>query len=94
MSCSVFSVLNVAVLELSTFFAIRAEETTPTPQEERYEEDERIDMRKLRLEKAIKIRTAMRNKAIAQTVLTGTLIISVVLALLCLSSWPVVLRSC
>ena len=77
----VFLVLNVVVSELSTLIAIRAEETAPTPQTERNERDDkkRREMRKLRLETAIKMRTAMRKKALAQTVVTGTLIIPLVL---------------
>ena len=69
----VFLVLNVAVSELSTLIAIRAEQKTPPPA------NEKPDDRKTRLEKAIRMRTDMRNKALAQTVITGTLVIPAVL---------------
>lgn len=72
----VFLVLNVAVTELSTLVAIRAEETTEPPANEDNEE------RKERLQKAIKMRRAMRNKSLAQTVVTGTLIIPIMLAII------------
>ena len=72
----VFLVLNVVVTELSTLIAIRAEETTEAPAKENPEE------RKARLEKAIKMRNAMRNKSLAQTVVTGTLIIPMMLAII------------
>ena len=69
----VFLVLNAVVSEVSTLIAIRAEEKAKPPA------NEKLDERKVRLEKAIRMRTAMRNKALAQTVVTGTLVIPVVL---------------
>ena len=64
----VFLVLNVLISEFSTLLAIRAEETTQAPP------DEKDDERKIRLEQAIEWRKAMRNKALAQTVITGTFV--------------------
>ena len=80
----VFLILNVVVTEFSTLVAIRAEEKAPTPQKEQDEKDDkkRSEMRKARLEKAIKMRNAMRNKSLAQTVVTATVIIPMMLAII------------
>ena len=80
----VFLILNVVVTELSTLIAIRAEENAPIPQEELDEKDDekRRKLLKARLQKAIKMRKSMRNKSLAQTVVTATLIIPMMLAII------------
>ena len=75
----VFLVLNVLITEIAAMFAIRHEEQNPPDDVDAKTENEKKQKQLERMNRAIQVRQNMRNKAVAQTVITGALVVPVVI---------------